>query len=396
MSPRNVGEIEGAHGVAQIGSAECGDILKVWIKVSNEHLADIKYKVMGCPAAVAVCSMMSELATGMHIDQACELTDERIADALGGLPEDKLHCSNLAATALHKAILDYVLKGVERKISATVVIDDTASGNLASEHGLSLWIEDGDRRLLLDTGQSHILHENCQALGVDLREIDAVVLSHGHYDHTGGLQTVIDGVSEVDVYLHPKAVEPKFACHNNEPCRHIGMSSLIAENLQKHNYIRTLVWTEKPTNIYSGFTVTGAIPRLTDFEDVGGPFFLDADRKQPDALTDDQSLFFESDEGLVVMVGCAHAGIVNTLDYISKLTGNKHIHTVLGGIHLSSASSERIERTINAFHGYDVRQIGLAHCTGSKAVTKFKEVFGNKCFSCAVGTRMKFRKDENR
>jgi len=391
MSPRNVGEIEGADGTGQIGSVECGDILKVWIRVSNEHLADIKYKVMGCPAAVAVCSMMSELAIGMHMDQACELTDEQIADALGGLPENKLHCSNLAATALHEAILDYVLNGAKREVSATVVVDDTASGHLASEHGLSLWIENGERRLLLDTGQSHIIQENCQALGLDLREVNAVVLSHGHYDHTGGLQTVLDSASEVDVYLHPKSVEPKFACHDNQPCRNIGMPSPMTENLQKHNHIRNLVWTEKPTDIYPGFTVTGAIPRHTDFEDTGGPFFLDTDRKQPDTLIDDQALFFESDKGLVVMIGCAHAGIVNTLDYIAELTGKKHIHAVLGGLHLSSASNERIERTINTFHGYDVRQIGLAHCTGSRAVAKFKKVFGDKCFSCSVGTRMTFK-----
>ncbi len=110
MSPQNVGEIEDANGVGQIGSVECGDILKVWIKVSNRRLADVKYKVMGCPAAIAVCSMMSELAMGMHIDQARELTDRQIADALGGLPERKFHCSNLAASALHEAIYDYMCK----------------------------------------------------------------------------------------------------------------------------------------------------------------------------------------------------------------------------------------------------------------------------------------------
>jgi len=110
MDPRNVGEIENADGSGEIGDLECGDVLKVWIKVSDEHVVDIKYKVMGCPAAIAVCSMMTELAMGMHLDQACELTDDRITEALGGLPEMKLHCSNLAASALHEAILDYVLK----------------------------------------------------------------------------------------------------------------------------------------------------------------------------------------------------------------------------------------------------------------------------------------------
>ncbi|MFA6424639.1 MAG: iron-sulfur cluster assembly scaffold protein [Phycisphaerae bacterium] len=112
MNPQNTGEIPDADGVGTIGSEECGDIIRVWIKVTDEHLSDIKYKVFGCPAAIACCSMMTELAMGKHLDDASELTNEQVADALGGLPENKYHCSNLAASALRKAILDYVSKGL--------------------------------------------------------------------------------------------------------------------------------------------------------------------------------------------------------------------------------------------------------------------------------------------
>ena len=113
MNPQNTGEIPDADGVGTIGSEECGDMIRVWIKVSDdEHLSDIKYKVFGCPAAIACCSMMTELAMGKHLDDAGELTDEQVADALGGLPAYKYHCSNLAASALHKAIMDYIFKSV--------------------------------------------------------------------------------------------------------------------------------------------------------------------------------------------------------------------------------------------------------------------------------------------
>src|SRR4030043_175017 len=112
MNPRNSGEIPNADGVGTIGSEECGDVIRVWIKVIDEHLVDIKYKVFGCPAAIACCSMMTELAMGKHLDDAGELTDEQVADALGGLPSQKYHCSNLAASALHKAIMDYVFKSI--------------------------------------------------------------------------------------------------------------------------------------------------------------------------------------------------------------------------------------------------------------------------------------------
>lgn len=121
-NPRNVGVISDADGVATIGSEECGDMIKVWIKVADEYLADVKYKVFGCPAAIAACSMMTELAIGKHIDQAWELTDDHVAEALGGLPAGKYHCSNLAASALHRAIMSYVTKNSVSSETATVTI----------------------------------------------------------------------------------------------------------------------------------------------------------------------------------------------------------------------------------------------------------------------------------
>lgn len=109
-NPRNVGEIADADGVGQIGDENCGDMVKVWIKVDKAHLIDVKYRVFGCPAAISVCSMMTELAIGKHINDAYEITNEQVAEALGGLPDQKLHCSNLAASALQEAIMNYVLK----------------------------------------------------------------------------------------------------------------------------------------------------------------------------------------------------------------------------------------------------------------------------------------------
>jgi nitrogen fixation protein NifU and related proteins len=110
LRPRNVGEIDTADGVGAVGDPDCGDYFKVWIRVDGDVLAEVKYKVFGCPAAVATCSMMSELATGMRVDDAYQLDDLDIMHALGGLPQAKQHCSNHAATALHYAIDDYVFR----------------------------------------------------------------------------------------------------------------------------------------------------------------------------------------------------------------------------------------------------------------------------------------------
>jgi len=110
LHPRNVGEIRGADGVGCVGDPSCGDFLKVCIRVENEHVADIKFMCRGCPAAIAAASIMTEMAKGRHLDDAAEITDEMIAQALGGLPDRKQHCSNLGAGALYEAIMDYVLK----------------------------------------------------------------------------------------------------------------------------------------------------------------------------------------------------------------------------------------------------------------------------------------------
>jgi nitrogen fixation NifU-like protein len=111
LDPRNVGEIEDPDGVGSVGSPECGDHFKVWIRVEGERIAEVKYKVLGCPAAIACCSMMSELATGKTVDEAYQLDDVDIVCSLGGLPEPKVHCSAHAASALHDAIDDFVIRG---------------------------------------------------------------------------------------------------------------------------------------------------------------------------------------------------------------------------------------------------------------------------------------------
>jgi len=107
MHPRNVGEIENADGVGEVGNPVCGDMMSFYIKVKDDRLADVKFKTFGCGAAIAVSSMVSEMATGKTLDEAMAITNQLVAEQLGGLPKNKLHCSNLGADALHKAIEDY-------------------------------------------------------------------------------------------------------------------------------------------------------------------------------------------------------------------------------------------------------------------------------------------------
>ena len=109
-NPRNVGEIENASGVGTVGNAKCGDIMKMYIKVDNDIITDVKFKTFGCGAAIATSSMVTELVKGKSLDEALKISNQAVAEALGGLPPAKMHCSNLAADALHEAIKDYINK----------------------------------------------------------------------------------------------------------------------------------------------------------------------------------------------------------------------------------------------------------------------------------------------
>ncbi|MBE9485875.1 MAG: Fe-S cluster assembly scaffold protein NifU [Desulfuromonadales bacterium] len=106
-NPRNVGEIENANGVGEVGNASCGDIMKIYLKVEDNVIQDVKFKTFGCGAAIATSSMVTEMAIGKTIDEALVLTNQTVAEALDGLPPAKMHCSNLAADALHEAIKNY-------------------------------------------------------------------------------------------------------------------------------------------------------------------------------------------------------------------------------------------------------------------------------------------------
>ncbi len=110
LNPRNVGEIADADGIGEVGNPVCGDMMTFYIKVKERRLEDVKFKTFGCGAAIAVSSMVSEMAKGKTIEEALEITNASVAEELGGLPSNKMHCSNLGADALHKAIEDYLAK----------------------------------------------------------------------------------------------------------------------------------------------------------------------------------------------------------------------------------------------------------------------------------------------
>jgi len=269
----------------------------------------------------------------------------------------------------HETIMNSVSKSSTKTghRTVTILMDNAAADNLQSEHGVSLWLEFGDKRVLFDTGQTDRILGNASVLGINLQSTDAIVLSHGHYDHTGGLNAVVEISLHSTLYLHPEAMQSKYS-QRDKTVRMIGMSDSVKEAIRVLADNKRVVWTEMPTEIFPGLFVTGKIPRNNDFEDSGGSFFTHQGCQETDELPDDQAIYFMTKQGLVILLGCAHAGVVNTMDYITNMTNQRNVYAIVGGMHLVNASRERLGGTIEVFRQYHVQLIIPLHCTGSNAI----------------------------
>lgn len=281
---------------------------------------------------------------------------------------------------------------VDGKVNAWELMGDAGFAALVDVYYDDL----SSTRLLFDTGEgTPALAHNIEQMEIDLSTVDQIILSHGHWDHIGGLMDMITKIGrKIPILLHPYALEPKIVTDKKGNEHNLGIrNNYSADEL---NEAADVIYQTKPYEISDGIWTTGEIPRKNDFEKLTGMLTkthtIRDGRTTPDLLQDDLSLIFQlKDDSVIILAGCCHAGIVNTMNHVSHITGSSNIIAVVGGLHLHDASNERLEKTVEHLKCYNFTQLSPCHCTGLRGQAALMYAFKDVFKEVSVGSLLKFK-----
>ena len=266
------------------------------------------------------------------------------------------------------------------QIKLTTLSENTAGRiGLLAEWGISILVKMDNYKVLLDTGLGISAAHNAAIMGIDLAEVDKIVISHGHRDHTGGLRHVLEVMrKEIEIIAHPDIWAPKYSRTFSSQEQYAGIP-FAREALESLGASFTL--TREPVWITNNIVTTGEIPMHTEYEAIDSALYVKEDGVLcPDPLRDDLALIIKTEVGLIVILGCAHRGMINTLHHAQKLTGEERIHMVIGGTHLIGASREQIDLSVAELKQLGVQRLGVSHCTGLPAASILSAEFGESFF----------------
>lgn len=244
--------------------------------------------------------------------------------------------------------------------------------DLYIEHGISLYIEADGKKILFDTGASGNFLDNAKSLNVDLKKIDYVILSHGHHDHSGGFERLMREINpDIKLFVGKEFFNKKHSLRPTGAYDFVG--NPFDENFFKKNDIKVEYIDGDETKLTENISIFTNFERNKEFENINKTMYIsNKDGYEKDMFRDEISLGIKTTKGLVVIVGCSHAGIVNILDTINKRS-NKEIHALVGGTHLIREDDAKINKIIDYLKEREIKVIGACHCTGKQGETMLSQ-----------------------
>lgn len=276
----------------------------------------------------------------------------------------------------------------EPTLQLTVLCEDARRDpRLVAEHGLSMLLETPRHRVLLDTGAGSAFLRNAGTMGVDLERLDGVVLSHGHYDHTGGLGALLEGTGAQRVVAHPLVFRRRSAPGKRRERRSIGPP--LAES-RYEALGAEFELTAEPFSWGDDVLTTGQVPEA--FPDRRpGRLQVEIDGQVvPDDFADDISVVVRLAEGIVIVTGCAHAGLRNIVRRAVEVSGTGSIHAIVGGTHLIAYEAAEVRSFAAALNAAGVKALAPCHCTGARAIEELNKTFDGRVASLATGDVAQF------
>lgn len=271
-------------------------------------------------------------------------------------------------------------------IKITTLVENTQGENsaLKTTHGLSFFIEINNKFYLFDTAQDDLVVKNAAELGYDLNNLEKVIISHNHYDHGGGLKSLISNFGPQEIVLHEEFFKEKYDVKRKKK-RYLGIEYDRKTLLKTGSEIQEI--SKDISYLNENIFIAANFKRKNSFEKINKRFNIKEDNKLSlDYFKDEIALGIESSKGLIILLGCSHPGVVNMISSIIEKTRNNKIHYILGGTHLIEGDEERINKTLDYLKTLDVDYLGFSHCTGKKAEKVFEKEMPDKFFHNNTGT----------